>query len=138
MLFLRVFQQIRGTREGGFALRGRYWFPFFPPFFFWTRVDTSVRDSELAIPEGVVGSVQAAGFQTTQRVKGSLAPTRGDTSIGETPGVAALDLASRLPTFLARFDLLEFNSLPVSHFHHFGPSYGSFLCFSVPMKACHC
>ena len=54
--------------------------------------------------------------------------------MGETPGVAALDPTSRLPTFLACFDLLEFNSLPVSHFHHFGPSYGSFLRFSVPVK----
>ena len=48
--------------------------------------------------------------------------------------MAALDPASRLPTFLARFDLLEFNSLPASHFHHFGPSYGSFLRFSVPLE----
>ena len=52
----------------------------------------------------------------------------------ETPGVAVVDIASRLPTFLARFDLLEYNSLPASHFHHFGPSYGSFLRFSVPME----
>ena len=81
-----------------------------------------------------MGSIQATGFQTVQRVEGSLAPTRGDTSMGETPGVAALDPASRLPTFLAHFDLLELNSLPVSHFHHFGPSYGSFLYFSVPVE----
>ena len=81
-----------------------------------------------------MGSVQAAGFQTAQRIERSLAPTRGDTSMGETPGVAALDLASRLPTFLAHFDLLELNSLPASHFHHFGPSYGSFLYFSVPVE----
>ena len=81
-----------------------------------------------------MGSIQAIGFQTTQRIEGSLAPTRDDTSMGETPGVAALDPASRLPTFLAHFDLLEFNSLPAGHFHHFGPSYGSFLYFSVPME----
>ena len=49
--------------------------------------------------------------------------------------MAALDPVSRLPTFLARFDLLEFNSLPTSHFHHFDPSYGSFLRFSVPMES---
>ena len=54
--------------------------------------------------------------------------------MGETPGVAVVDIASRLPTFLARFDLLEYNSLPACHFHHFGPSYGSFLRFSVPME----
>ena len=33
------------------------------PFFF-TRVDTGVRDPELLIPEGAVGSIQAASFQT--------------------------------------------------------------------------
>ena len=77
-----------------------------------------------------MGSVQAASFQTTQGVEGSLAPTGGDTSMGKTPGVAI----SGLPTFLARFDLLEFNSLPASHFHHFDSSYGSFLHFSMPME----
>ena len=46
-------------------------FPFFfffitkyvSPFFF-TGVDTGVRDPELLIPEGAVGSIQAASFQT--------------------------------------------------------------------------
>ena len=54
--------------------------------------------------------------------------------MGKTPRVVNLDLASGLPTFLARFNLLEFNSLPASHFHHFGSSYGSFLRFSMPME----
>ena len=63
-----------------------------------------------------------------------MAPTRGDTSMGKTPGVATLDPTSGIPTFLPRFDLLEFNNLPVSQFHHFGSSYGSFLRFSVPME----
>ena len=155
MLFLRVFQEIRGIKGGGSALRGRYWFPLFPFFFLssfffffffgtksvsffffflFTGVDTGVRDFEFVIPEGAVGSVQAAGFQTAQKVEGSLAPTGGDTSMGETPGVAALDPASRLPTFLACFDFLEFNSLPASHFHHFGSSYGSFLHFFVSVE----
>ena len=97
--------------------------PFF--FFFWLS---------LSLPEGAVGSIQAASFQTVQGVEGSLAPTGGDTSIGKTPGVVALDPVLGLSTFLARFDLLEFNSLPISHFHRFSPSYGSFLCFSVPME----
>ena len=44
-----------------------YSFSFFF-FFFFTRVETGVRDSELAIPEGAMGSIQATGFQTTQRV----------------------------------------------------------------------
>ena len=54
--------------------------------------------------------------------------------IGDVLGVAALDLDSRLSVFLAHFDLLEFNSLPASHFHSFGSSYGSFLRFSVPVE----
>ena len=36
-----------------------------------------------------------------------------------------------LPTFLARFDSLEFNSLPASHFHRFGPYFGNFPRFSM-------
>ena len=55
--------------------------------------------------------------------------------MGDVPGVATLDLDSRLSTFLARFDLMEFNSLPASHFYSFGSSYGSFLCFSVPIES---
>ena len=54
--------------------------------------------------------------------------------MGDVPGVAASDLDSRLSTFLARFDLMEFNSLPASHFYSFGSSYGSFLRFSVPVE----
>ena len=54
--------------------------------------------------------------------------------MGKTSGAATLDPVSGLPTFLAHFDLLEFNSLPASNFHHFGSSYGRFLRFSVPME----
>ena len=54
--------------------------------------------------------------------------------MGDASGVAAPDLDSRLSSFLARFDLMEFNSLPASHFYSFGSSYGSFLCFSVPVE----
>ena len=54
--------------------------------------------------------------------------------MGEAPGVATSDPDSRLPAFLACFDLLEFNSLPASHFHRFEPSYGNFLCFSMPVE----
>ena len=42
--------------------------------------------------------------------------------------------SSGLPAFLARFDSLEFNSLPASHFHHFRPPYTNFLRFSVLAK----
>ncbi|XP_050259943.1 uncharacterized protein LOC126705024 [Quercus robur] len=54
--------------------------------------------------------------------------------MGDASKVAASDLDSKLSSFLARFDLLEFNSLPASHFHVFGSSYGSFLRFSVPVE----
>ena len=64
MLFLRVFQEIKGTRGGDSASRGRYWFPFSFSFFIFTGVDTGVRDPELVILEGAVGSVQAVSFQT--------------------------------------------------------------------------
>ena len=44
------------------------------------------------------------------------------------------DPSAGLPTFLVRFDLLKFNNLLASHFHRFGPPFGSFLCFSVPVE----
>ena len=97
-------------------------------------VDTGVRDSELVVSEGVVGSVQIADLQITQKAEGSPAPTGGDTMMGDAPGVAASNPDSRLSIFLARFDLLEFNSLPASYFHFFGFSYGSFLHFFVPVE----
>ena len=94
-------------------------------------VDTGVRDSKFVVPERVVESVQVADLQTTQKAKGSLAPVGGDTTMGDTPRVATLDPDSRLSIFLACFDLLEFNSLPASHFHSFGSSYSNFLHFLV-------
>ena len=42
----------------------------------------------------------------------------------KTPEMAVSNPNSGLPTFLARFDYLEFNSLPASHFHRFGPPFG--------------
>ena len=52
----------------------------------------------------------------------------------EAPEMAVSNPSSRLPTFLARFDSLEFNSLPMSHFHHFGSPFSSFLWFSMPAE----
>ena len=52
----------------------------------------------------------------------------------DVPGVAVLDLDSRLSTFLARFDLMEFISLPASHFYSFGSSYDNFLHFFVTVE----
>ena len=54
--------------------------------------------------------------------------------MGKAPEVAISNPDSWLPAFLARFDLLEFNSLLASHFYHFGPPYGNFLCFFVPVE----
>ena len=103
-----------------------FYFLFSPFLFFFVvvvvpGVDIGVRDFEFVVPEEAVGSIQVADLQTTQRVEGSLTPTSGDTTMGEALRVATLDPTSRLPTFLAHFDLQEFNSLPTSHFHHFGP-----------------
>lgn len=86
------------------------------------------------VPEGGVGSAQVAGPHAVQGVEGSFGTPGDDATVGKAPEVIDSDPASRLPTFLARFDLLEFNSLPASHFCHFGPSYGSFLRFSVPVE----
>ena len=46
----------------------------------------------------------------------------------EAPGVTISDPNSGLPAFL------EFNSLLASHYHSFGPPFGHFLRFSVPVK----
>ena len=45
--------------------------------------------------------------------------------------MAVVDPSLGLPAFLTHFDSLEFNNLPESHFHHFGPPYASFLWFFV-------
>ena len=86
------------------------------------------------VPEGVMGFVQDTDLQTTQKAEGSPAPAGRDTMMGDVPRVAASDPDSRLSIFLARFDLLEFNSLPTSRFHSFGSSYSRFLHFSVPVE----
>lgn len=52
----------------------------------------------------------------------------------EAPEVTVLDLNLGLPTFLTRFDSLEINSLPLSHFHHLGPPFVNFLRFSMLAK----
>ena len=73
-------------------------------------------------------------FKLPRRVKVPQLLQVGIQRWGRFRGVAASDPDSRLPIFLVHFDLLEFNSLPTGHFHSFGPYYGSFLHFSVPVK----
>ena len=105
-------------------------------------VDTGVRAPKLVVPEVIVESTsnvqvaesQARTPQTIQRIESSLIPTSGGTTMVEAPEVTVSDPSSGLPAFLARFDLLEFNSLPVSHFYRFGPPYGNFLHFFVPVE----
>ena len=48
--------------------------------------------------------------------------------------MTASDYGSGLLAFLACFDCLEFNILPASHFHCFGPHFGNFLRFSMPVE----
>ena len=102
--------------------------------FSFTNIDTGFKDSEPVIPEGIMRSVRIADLQSKQKATSSPVSTGSDTAIGDASGMAAPDLDSRLSSFLARFDLLEFNSLPASHFYSFGSSYGSFLHFSVPVE----
>ena len=79
-------------------------------------------------------SVQIADLQSKQKVASFLISVGGNIVMGDAPGRAAPDLDSRLSSFLTRFDLMEFNNLPASHFYSFGSSYGSFLCFFVPIE----
>ena len=81
-------------------------------------------------------SVQATSFQAVQGVVGSLAPTGGDTSMGKTLGVAALDLVSGLSTFclvLIFWSLIA--SLPVT-FIALAPPMAASCAFLYPWKAC--
>jgi len=103
-------------------------------FFSFLNIDTCFKDFEPVIPEGIVRSVRFVDLQSKQKAASPLVSVGGDTAMGDASGVAALDLDSRLSSFLARFDLLEFNSLLASHFYAFRSSYGSFLCFSVPVE----
>ena len=104
--------------------------------------NTSVKDLEPVVPEIVLEStldVQTVEAQTgipqaIQRVESSPIPESGDITMGEAPMVTVSDPGSGLPAFLARFDLLEFNSLPASHFHRFGPPSVNFLHFYVPVE----
>ena len=52
----------------------------------------------------------------------------------ESPAMAVSGPSSGLFVFLACFDSLEFKNLPTIHFHRFGPSFGNFVCFSMPVK----
>ena len=71
--------------------------------------------------------------QTTPRPEGLSFPEERDITIEKASEMTVSDLHSGLPTFLTHFDSLEFNSLPTSHFHRFGPPFVSFLRFSVPV-----
>ena len=79
-------------------------------------------------------SVRIADLQSKQKAASPPVSAGGDTAMRDSSGVVASNLDSRLSSFLARFDLLEFNSLPASHFYAFGSFYGSFLHFSVPVE----
>ena len=79
-------------------------------------------------------SVQVADLQSKQKAVSLPVSTGGDIVMRDATGVAAPDLDSRLSSFLAHFDIMEFNSLPASHFYSFGSSYGSFLRFSMPVE----
>ena len=102
--------------------------------FFFLNIDTGFAGSEPVIPEGIVRPVQVADLRPEQKAASPPASASGDTVMGDASKTTASDLDPKLSSFLARFDLLEFNSLPASHFYVFGSSYGSFLRFSVPVE----
>nr|POE76357.1 mads-box protein jointless [Quercus suber] len=101
--------------------------------------EVAAQTPKEALPQGastdsLVVEAQAGIPQTVQRVESPLAPEGGDATMEEVSGMTVSDPGSGLLTFLARFDSLEFNSLPASHFHRFGPPFGNFLRFSVPIE----
>ena len=145
MFFPRILGEVRGSGRRGSAPRSRNWFLLlFPPFFFKNKtcssfsflfnIYASFAGSEPVIPEGIVRPVQVADLHPERKATSPPVSASGDTVMGDASKVAASDLDSRLSSFLARFDLLEFNSLLASHFHVFGSSYGSFLRFSIPVE----
>ena len=79
-------------------------------------------------------SVQTADLQSKQKAASFPVSIGRDIAMGDASRVATPNLDSRLSSFLAHFDLMEFNSLPASHFYSFGSSYSSFLHFSVPVE----
>ena len=72
--------------------------------------------------------------QTTLLPGGLSLPEEKDTVMEGTPEMIVSYLGAGLLAFLVRFDSLEFNSLPTSHFHRFGRPYASFLQFSMPTE----
>lgn len=78
--------------------------------------------------------VQTVITQTILRPSGLSLPEEKDTAIEETLEMFVIGPSLGLPTFLTRFNSQEFNSLLVSHFHHFGPPYTNFLRFFMPAK----
>ena len=91
----------------------------------------ATKEVKEPIPSVQVVEAQTGIPQAIQRVGSPPIPESGDTIMKEAPEMAISGSGSRLSAFLARFDPLEFNSLPASHFHHFRPPYGNFLHFSV-------
>ena len=78
--------------------------------------------------------VQVKISQTTLRPNGLSLPEEKDIAMKETSEMTVIDPSLGFPGFLTGFDSLEFNSLLVSHFHHFGPPYANFLRFSMPAE----
>ncbi|KAL0010920.1 hypothetical protein SO802_006028 [Lithocarpus litseifolius] len=96
---------------------------------------SGTKEPELAITKeakGLAPNVQTIEAQTRipqtiQRPESPPVLEGGDITMKEAPEMTVLDLSSGLPIFLSRFDSLEFNSLPISQFHLFGPPFANFL-----------
>ena len=79
------------------------------------NIDTGFASSEPVIPEGIVKPVQVVDLHPEQKAASPPVSASDDTAMGDASKMAASDLDSRFSSFLARFNLLEFNSLPASH-----------------------
>uniref|UniRef100_A0A7N2LPD1 Uncharacterized protein n=1 Tax=Quercus lobata TaxID=97700 RepID=A0A7N2LPD1_QUELO len=107
-----------------------------------TDVCIGTKESKLGTTEEAKGpfpTVQAVEAhsvisQTTPRLEGLSLPEEKDTMMVEAPKMTISNPSLGLPAFLTRFNSLEFNSLPASHFHHFGPPFVNFLQFYVPAE----
>ena len=86
------------------------------------------------IPNIQVVETQTGIPQTIQSVENPPVLEGKDVTMEEAPEMTVSNPSSRLLAFLARFDSLEFNSLPASHFYRLGPPFGNFLRFFVPIK----
>ena len=108
-------------------------------------VDAGTKELELAIAKEAKGlaprvqttEAQTGIPQTIQRLESPPVPEGKEITMEEALEMVVSDPSSGLPAFLARFDSLEFNSLPTSRFHCFGLSLVASCDSLCLLRACH-